>query len=97
VFTDTADGVRIRYNRLHIELGHYLSGNPLTERQREALDAFDAILTDPANAVEFTMAPGDVFFADNNSMLHNRRGFDDAPEVENRRCLVRLWLAEGLG
>ena len=57
VFTDTADGVRIRYNRLHIELGHYLSGNPLTERQREALDAFDAILNDPANAVEFTMAP----------------------------------------
>ena len=94
MFTDTADGVRIRYNRLHIELGHYLSGNPLTERQREALDAFDAILNDPANAIEFTMEPGDVYFADNNSMLHNRRGFDDAPEVENRRCLVRLWLAE---
>ncbi len=94
VFSDTADGVRIRYNRLHIELGHYLSGNPLTERQREALDAFDAILNDPANAIEFTMEPGDVYFADNNSLLHNRRGFDDAPEVENRRCLVRLWLAE---
>jgi hypothetical protein len=25
--------------------------------------------------------------------LHNRRSFVDAPEVENRRCLVRLWLA----
>ena len=97
VFTDTSDGVYIRYNRLHIELGHYVSGNPLTERQREALDAFDAILNDPANAIEFTMEPGDVFFADNNTMLHNRRGFVDATEVENRRCLVRLWLAEGLG
>jgi alpha-ketoglutarate-dependent taurine dioxygenase len=97
VFTDTADGVRIRYNRLAIELGHHLSGNPLTERQREALDAFDAILNDPANAIEFTMEPGDVLFADNNSLLHNRRGFDDAPEVENRRCLVRLWLAAGPG
>lgn len=93
VFTDTDDGVHIRYNRLHIELGHHLSGNPLTELQREALDAFDAILNDPANAIDFTMQPGDVFFADNHTMLHSRNAFDDATEVENRRCLVRLWLA----
>jgi hypothetical protein len=34
-----------------------------------------------------------LFFADNQVTLHNRRGFVDAPEVEDRRCLVRLWLA----
>jgi alpha-ketoglutarate-dependent taurine dioxygenase len=93
VFTDTDDGVAIRYNRLHIELGHHLSGNPLTALQREALDAFDAILNDPANAIDFTMEPGDVFFADNHVTLHNRNAFTDATEVERRRCLVRLWLA----
>ncbi|BBY95172.1 hypothetical protein MGALJ_48410 [Mycobacterium gallinarum] len=95
VFTDTEEGVAIRYNRLHIELGHHLSGTPLTTLQREALDAFDAILNDPANAIDFTMEPGDVFFADNNTVLHNRNAFTDATEVENRRCLVRLWLAAG--
>ncbi|WP_236983272.1 MULTISPECIES: TauD/TfdA family dioxygenase [Mycobacterium] len=93
IFTDTTDGVQIRYNRLHIELGHYRSGRPLTDRQRQALDAFDRALNDPANAVEFTLNPGDVFFADNHVTLHNRRAFVDAPEVEARRCLVRLWLA----
>jgi len=93
VFTATDRGVAIRYNRLHIELGHHLSGNPLTALQREALDAFDAILNDPANAIEFTMEPGDVFFADNHAMLHNRNAFTDATAVEERRCLVRLWLA----
>jgi hypothetical protein len=93
VFTDTEQGVHIRYNRLHIEMGHYLSDNPLTALQREALDAFDAILNDPANAIDFTMESGDVFFADNRTMLHNRNAFDDATEVEKRRCLVRLWLA----
>ena len=92
VFTDTADGVRVRYNRLYIELGHHLAGRPLNERQREALDAFDRILNDPANSVEFTLGPGDVFFADNHVTLHNRRGFVDAAEVADRRCLVRLWL-----
>jgi alpha-ketoglutarate-dependent taurine dioxygenase len=93
IFTDTPEGVRIRYNRLYIELGHYLSGQPLSDRQREALDAFDRAVNDPANAVEFKLDAGDVFFADNNVTLHNRRSFVDAPEAENRRCLVRLWLA----
>jgi hypothetical protein len=50
-------------------------------------------VNDPANAVEFKFDAGDVFFADNNVTLHNRRSFVDAPEVENRRCQVRLWLA----
>ena len=93
ILTDTEEGVRIRYNRLHIELGHYRSGRPMTDRQRQALDAFDRALNDPANAVEFTMEPGDLFFADNHVTLHNRRRFDDATEVADRRCLVRLWLA----
>lgn len=92
ICTATATGVRIRYNRLHIELGHHLAGRPMRPRQREALDALDSALNDPANQAEFTLDSGDVFFADNHVTLHNRRGFVDAPEVEARRCLVRLWL-----
>lgn len=93
IFTDTDDGgVQVRYNRLYLELGHYRSGTPLTDRQRRALDAFDRVITDPANHVEFTLDRGDVFFADNHAALHNRRAFVDAEEVADRRCLVRLWL-----
>ena len=94
VFTDTPEGgVQIRYNRLHIELGHYRGGRPLADRQRQALDAFDRALNDRANYVEFKLEPGDVLFGDNHVTLHNRRAFVDAPEVADRRCLVRLWLA----
>ncbi len=93
VFADVVDGVRVRYNRAYIELGHLRAGRPLSERQREALNAFDRILNDPANYVQFTLDPGDAFFADDHVTLHNRLSFVDAPEVANRRCLVRLWLA----
>ncbi|OBK09988.1 TauD/TfdA family dioxygenase [Mycobacterium asiaticum] len=93
VFTDTQDGVQLRYNRLHIELGHYRGGRTLTDRQRRALDALDRVLNDPANYVEFTLDAGDVIFADNHATLHNRRGFVDAQDPAERRCLVRLWLA----
>ena len=86
-------GVRIRYNRAYIELGHIRAERPLTDRQREALDAFDGVLNDPANSVEFTLDPGDVFFASDHTTMHNRSSFVDATEVADRRCLVRLWLA----
>ena len=49
VFTDTDEGVAIRYNRLHIELGHHLSGNPLTAVQREALDTCLLYTSDAAD------------------------------------------------
>jgi hypothetical protein len=93
VFVDADDGVQIRYNRAYIEIGHIRAQRPLTGRQREALDAFDGALNDPANALEFTLGPGDVFFASDHTTMHNRRSFVDATEVANRRCLVRLWLA----
>jgi hypothetical protein len=93
VFTDAEDGVRVRYNRAYIELGHMRADRPLTDRQREALNAFDGILNDPAHCVEFTLDPGDVFLASDHATMHNRRSFVDATEVADRRCLVRLWLA----
>lgn len=93
VFADAEDGLRVRYNRAYIELGHLRAERPLTTRQREALDAFDQILNDDANSVEFTLDPGDVFLASDHVTMHNRRSFVDATEVEDRRCLVRLWLA----
>ena len=93
VFTDTAAGVQVRYNRAYIELGHLKAGKPLTDRQREALTTFDNVLNNPANSVEFTLNPGDVFLANDHATMHNRRAFVDAKEVADRRCLVRLWLA----
>jgi alpha-ketoglutarate-dependent taurine dioxygenase len=58
-----------------------------------ALDLFDALSNDPA--LHFTMAlqPGDMQFIHNHVLLHDRTAFDDWPERERRRHLLRLWLA----
>jgi hypothetical protein len=45
-----ARGSKPNSELIFIELGHYLSGRPLSDRQREALDAFDRAVNDPANA-----------------------------------------------
>jgi hypothetical protein len=37
--------------------------------------------------------PGDMQFVHNHPMLHDRMGFEDWPESERRRHLLRLWLS----
>jgi hypothetical protein len=93
VLGEDGSGPVFRYLRYWIEAGHERVGQPLTAAQREALDALDSVLDDEALHVEFTMGPGEMFFVNNRWVLHNRTAFEDFPEPERRRHLVRLWLA----
>ena len=40
---------------------------------------------------------GDIQILHNHVMLHSRRGFEDWPEPERRRHLLRLWLRDDAG
>ena len=81
-----------RYLRQYIELGHELRGAPLSRVEREALDAFDAILLDPSIRLDMMLEPSDIQFANNYAVLHSRTGFEDFDDPERRRRLLRLWL-----
>jgi alpha-ketoglutarate-dependent taurine dioxygenase len=81
-----------RYLRYWIESGHEKTGERLTPLQREALDRLDEVLNRPALRAEFSLEPGQVYFVNNRWILHNRTAFEDHPEPERRRHLVRLWL-----
>jgi len=39
------------------------------------------------------LQPGDMQFVYNHSLLHDRTGFTDWPDPDQRRHLLRLWLA----
>ena len=81
-----------RYLRYWIEAGHEKAGEPLTPARRAALDRLDEVLNRPALRAEFSLQPGQVYFINNRWILHNRTAFEDHPEPERRRHLVRLWL-----
>jgi hypothetical protein len=66
---------------------------PLTPQQTEALDLFDALAEDPAINLQMTFRPGDMQWVHNHTMLHDRTEFEDWPEPERKRHLLRLWLA----
>lgn len=93
VFGEHPRGLLVRYLRYWIEAGHEKAATPLAPEQVAALDALDRVANDPRLRAEFAMHPGDVLFANNRWLLHNRTAFEDHAEPERRRHLLRLWLS----
>src|SRR5215470_6131103 len=90
--------VTVIYQRRYIESAARFAAAPrLTERQRAALDAFDAVLDDPALHLEMDLEPGDVQLVHNHQLLHDRTAFVDDPDPAHRRHLLRLWLCPPVG
>jgi hypothetical protein len=82
------------YQRQYIESARRLPGvAPLTSEQIEALDMFDALANDPSLNLMMEFQSGDMQFVHNHTILHDRTAFEDFPEPERKRHLLRLWLA----
>ncbi|MBU2531812.1 MAG: TauD/TfdA family dioxygenase [Alphaproteobacteria bacterium] len=82
------------YARRYIESARRFPEIPeLTSGQREALDLFDELANDPAINMQMSFQPGDMQWVHNHTMLHDRTAFEDWPEPEKKRHLLRLWLA----
>jgi hypothetical protein len=81
------------YQRKYIDSARRFVGTPLTLLQKEALDLFDALADDPQLNLSMEFLPGDVQLVHNHTLLHDRTAFQDWPEPERKRHLLRLWLA----
>jgi hypothetical protein len=82
------------YQRQYIESARrFADVEPLTSAQREALDLFDALANDPELHLMMALQPGDMQFVHNHTILHDRTAFEDWPEPQRKRHLLRLWLA----
>jgi TfdA family taurine catabolism dioxygenase TauD len=82
------------YQRQYIESARRFTDVPcLTPIQIEALDLFDSLANDPELYLFMELQPGDIQIVHNHTILHDRTAFDDWPDVERKRHLLRLWLA----
>ncbi len=70
---------------------HRLDGIPeMTPEQKEALALVQKIAAE--QRLDIAFEPGDMQFLNNYVIMHTRQAFEDHPELENRRHLLRLWL-----
>ena len=68
------------------------TGEPLGEAEAEALEVFAGIARRDDIAFRFRLQPGWAGFINNYTTLHARTAFEDWPQPERKRLLLRLWL-----
>ncbi|HSL53172.1 MAG TPA: TauD/TfdA family dioxygenase, partial [Pyrinomonadaceae bacterium] len=82
------------YQRQYIESARRFPGvQPLSALQIEALDLLDELANDPKLNLMMELQPGDIQLVHNHTILHDRTAFEDYPEPQRKRHLLRLWLA----
>ena len=66
-----------------------------TERRKRAVEAYHAKVREIY--VDMDFQPGDIQILHNHVTLHSRTAFEDWPEAERKRHLMRLWLGDDAG
>ncbi len=94
VFTWHQGYLNVMYQRQYIDSAQrFPEARRLTSDHIEALNLFDELANDPDLSLAMMLEPGDMQFVHNHILLHDRMGFEDWPEPERRRHLLRLWLS----
>ena len=93
VFNHHAGLVSSYVSRRYVESSQRHPDAPrLTPLHVEALDLLDALAEDPDLHLDMEFRPGDVQILHNHTVFHDRTAFEDWPEPERKRHLLRLWL-----
>jgi hypothetical protein len=94
VYNDYAGHLSVLYSRPYIHSSQrFPEARRLEPEDIAALDLFDALANDADLRLDMQLRPGDMQFLHNHTILHDRTAFEDWPEPERKRHLLRLWLA----
>lgn len=69
----------------------------LRPEQIAVMDLLDELVNDPAIHLRMAFEPGDMQFLHNHQIFHSRNDFENWPEPERHRHLLRLWMAPARG
>jgi len=98
VFNHHRGLVSCYYSRRYAESAQRFPEAPrLRSEHREAFDLLDQLVEDETLHLNMNLAPGDIQLLHNHTVLHDRTTFEDWPEPERRRHLLRLWLCPSNG
>lgn len=86
--------VSVLYSRLHIGSSQrFPEARRLEAEDYAALDMLAELAGDPELRLDMDFRPGDIQLLHNHTILHSRTEYEDWPEPERKRHLLRLWLA----
>ncbi len=92
VFSWWKDRMSCRFHGRSIREGMKKAGQPLQGIDADAVDYVEALAADDRFRFDMDLEPGDIQILNNYAVLHARDGFEDWPEQNKRRHLLRLWI-----
>ena len=66
---------------------------PFTEAESELLGLYEEIASEPGVFLDMELAPGDIQWLSNHSVIHARTEYEDHEDPAKKRHLLRLWLS----
>ena len=95
IFTWYQNQLSCVYIRQYIEAAqaNFPQAPRLTSEQIAVMDLIDEILAEPGFVLPMAFEPGDIQLLHNHQILHSRNDFENWPEPERHRHLLRLWMA----
>jgi len=83
-----------RFSLSHVKDTARIDGAPkLTPLQHEAIEFIETVAGEPGIYLDMAFEPGDLQFVINRLILHARTDFEDHPELDRKRHVLRMWLA----
>jgi hypothetical protein len=76
-----------------IKAGAKKLGKPLEPLEQQALDLVVELSYSAAFRLDMDLLPGDMQLCNNYTVMHSRTEFEDWPEPDRRRHMLRLWLS----
>lgn len=100
LFADRVPGYKFEHDWLncffvrgYVERAVKAGDVKLSAVEQAAVETFTGVSNNQEVCLRMLLEPGDMQFVNNRTMLHGRAHFEDHPEKERRRHLLRLWLA----
>jgi hypothetical protein len=97
VFSYYGGRLSCRFNQKQIEDGAMLLGKPLTTLEQQAIECVAQLATNDHFRLDMDFRQGDIQLLNNHCILHARTEYEDYPEPERRRLLLRLWINNPAG
>ena len=92
VFSQRDGIMSCRYSTEGIFAGVHGLGREMTPLERDALNFFQEAALREGERFDLRTEPGEAVYVNNYEILHSRTAFEDWPEFERRRLLLRIWL-----
>ncbi|HAT35291.1 MAG TPA: hypothetical protein DCS82_06215 [Rhodospirillaceae bacterium] len=92
VFSRWQGRLSCRFHGRSIREGMKKAGHPLKGIDADAVDYVEALAVDDRFRFDMDLEQGDIQILNNYAVLHARDEFEDWPEEDRRRHLLRLWL-----